>query len=118
MKILLSILTVIITSQAQALEFSLDCKDHDDKALPLKVVKVPKKSASGKWENFFFVEALVSGQLVRAPLEHAGSGDEDYNEFRTTANTQKVRVQGAAIQNRFKWASLTNLDGYSFAHCQ
>lgn len=119
MKYLLSVFALTLSVQAHALEFSLNCVDSiTDKPLPLKVVKVPRKGPSGKWESFYFIETLRNGAPIRIPLEHGGSGDEDYNEYRTPKAAHALGLQGASIQNRFVWASVTNTEGSSFASCR
>jgi hypothetical protein len=113
------VLGLILSSPAHALEFSLNCVDSiTDKPLPLKVVKVPRKGQSGKWESFYFIESLANGKSIRVPLEHAGSGDEDYNEYHTPQAAHSLGLQGASIQNRFVWASIVNTQGSSFASCR
>jgi hypothetical protein len=119
MKLVLAAFALVLSSQAHALEFSLNCVDTlSDKPVPVKVVKVPRKGPSGKWESFYFIETVAGGKTVRVPLEHAGSGDEDYNEYRTPTAAHALGLQGASIQNRFVWASVVNTEGSSFASCR
>lgn len=119
MKLVLAAFALVLSSQAHAFEFALNCVDTlTDKPLPMKVVKVPRKGASGKWENFYFIESLAAGKLVRVPLAPAGSGDEDYSEYRTPKEAHALGLQGASIQFRFKWASVVNTEGSSFASCR
>ena len=49
-------------------------------------------------------------------LVHAGSGDEDYNEFKVKA--RNAPVQGAYIQNAFKRATIVDNEGYGAYRCE
>ncbi len=134
-KFLFLAIAVFVAQSAQAAtKWTLNC------AVTSKVAKVPAQVAKyritkeaflnpnptpgHKWNKRYAVEVFFKALPNKAytyKLVHGGSGDEDYNEFKlsaTDAQSSRINVQGAYIQNNFEWATLVDRDGYGFADCR
>lgn len=106
-----------------ATEFRLSCLyDEERVGAPLLAVVKKIKKKAGHWVNHYFVEIKPQNPTVHAAnfeVNPSGSGDEDYNEFSLSdLDQQKAGISAVYIQNSFKWASLINTEGSSFARCQ
>jgi hypothetical protein len=127
MKSLFVLLALVLGfSTAQAREVVLDCKWRmTDPPAPIggpryQAVKVYKK-VRGKWVNRFYVRAKPlnpGAKAVNFELVPAGSGDEDYSDYKLVGAPNTFGISGASIQNRFAWVSLTDNNGYSSRFCE
>ncbi len=114
------------STSAKPLRFVLPCSWIGDRQPPVgspryQVVKTATKGPRG-WENSYSVEVtpMVFNAKTRSfPMVSAGSGDEDYNEYRIVDKTNRSGLgEYAAIQNQFRWASLSNVDGVGIYSCR
>lgn len=135
-------LSLLLCSAGYAeLRFPLDCKvtlkgkKLVDGVKSYRVVKVsvpaeprkPRGNEEGaparKWKSRFVVEVTWTDKQKKPTdylLVPGGDGDEDYSDYdlQNKKAIETIDVQGAAIQNQFKWARLVDVEGYSFAMCQ
>lgn len=107
-----------ISHAARPLEFRLACEVDSHapanvRALRnISLVKKPFRTQAGSWDNRYSIEATG----LRIELTPAFSGDEDYNEYRIVGSNE-LDITGAAIQNRFQWASIL-VGGSSVIDCR
>lgn len=132
-KFLLFSLIVAVPALAD-MRFTLNCTPSKSVAkVPnhiarYKLVKIafPKaKPGNGpKWDSRYAVAVYFKSQPTKAyeyPLVPAGSGDEDYSEWDLKAEDRQkktINVNGAYIQNQFRWGTLVDTDGMGFADCR
>ena len=126
MKSILVLFALVFSfSFAQAREIVLDCKWRMEKPAPVgspqyQAVKSFKK-VRGKWVNSFYVRALPTNPKVKKvdyKLEPAGSGDEDYSDYKVVGAPEDFGISGASIQNRFGWVTLVDSEGYGSRYCE
>lgn len=124
LSLLLASLIASPAAEARSLQFTLDCKWDLQRPQPiggprLQVVKTAFQKRNGKWDYKYTIVARPlnpNAEPRSFDLVPAGSGDEDYNEFKVKA--RNAPVQGAYIQNAFKWASIVDNEGYGAYRCE
>lgn len=124
LSLILASLIAAPSAEARPLQWTLNCKWDLSGTPPLggprfQVVKTAFKGRDGKWDAKYAIVArpLRPGAEPRTfELEHAGSGDEDYNEF--DLKDKNGPVKGAYIQNQFKWATIVDNEGTGAYRCE
>lgn len=126
-------LSLSYSAMGAPLRWSLPCSIERNVKIPAHVARYqvtkiafpnPKPTVGNKWSHRYVVEVFFKSSPTKAyayPLVPDNNGDEDYNDYRLTATGPQMRtinVQGAAIQNAFRWATLINVDGSGFASCR
>lgn len=122
--LILATLLTAPAAEARPLQFTLDCRWNLDGTAPIgsprfQVLKTAFKGRDGKWDAKYAIvmRPLRPGAEPRTlQLEHAGSGDEDYNEFNVVG--RDAPVKGAYIQNQFKWATIVDNEGTGAYRCE
>lgn len=114
------VLALFLSPQTQAapLQWTLDCKWEVRAPQPvgsprISVVKTAVKGGDGKWDAKYTIVVRPMNPTVK-PLVYKleeSSGDEDYMEYSVAPRDESAVVQGAAIHNKFKWATVADQDG-------
>ncbi|HEY8280411.1 MAG TPA: hypothetical protein VIH99_12355 [Bdellovibrionota bacterium] len=122
-------LALFASAPASAKEetWKLKCKwdreiSQPSPALKLSVEKYKFRNRdTGKREvEYSIVVRLknVDEEPVVLKLEPAGSGDDDYSEYRLVDRTSRLPIQGAYIHEDFEWARVIDSDGYGSYGCK
>jgi hypothetical protein len=113
-------------AESRTLQWSLDCNfllagPPPVGAPRVQVTKSAFKNRNGKWDARYAIVVRPINPTVKPKvyeLEHAGSGDEDYNEFKLAKADERAIVQGAYIQNQFRWVTVIDREGYGAWQCR
>lgn len=104
------------SAQAKELTFAYPCKSYryeknDEipyaapgvKAYEFQKIATPntaRKEGGNKWNTSYVMRVyLANGTVATLPLEHAGSGDEGYNDYRITTENPYWVASGSIYNN-------------------